>query len=40
MSFQKPVTSSTPTATSIRPPARVTQTWWRRTQANAPSARR
>ena len=36
----QPVTSRTPTSTSIRPPIRVTQTWWRRMTPNAPSARR
>ena len=36
----QPVTSSTPTATSISPPTRVTHCWWRRTHAKVPRARR
>ena len=36
----QPVTSSTPTATSISPPIRITVTWCLRTQASAPRVRR
>lgn len=36
----RPVTSSSPTATSMTPPARVTHSWCRRTHPTAPSTRR
>ena len=40
MTSHQPVSRSRPTATSIRPPARITHFWWRRMTAKAESARR